>query len=111
MTYIIDAPDGLSHYGTKGMKWGVKKAVEEHNSEIAKARAAHPTLKKEYKQAKKQYKVDKREIGRKAAKKILKESGKKYYKNLSRAMDETTNEQINKAVFNVALKTIAPERR
>lgn len=99
--------EALEHSGVKGMKWGVRKAVEEHNSEIARARAAHPTLKSNYKQAKKQYKVDKKEIGRKAAKKILKEHGDMYYKNLSTALDKTTQEQANQIVFNLALKTVS----
>lgn len=92
----------LEHYGIKGMKWGIRRenpsgrggsrtpktdkirdaekarklqARLDRNAAIDKARArvASGDLAREYKQAKAQYKVDKHTMGRREARKILRE--------------------------------------
>lgn len=101
----------LEHHGVKGMRWGVNKAVsagkkvaadaEKKDREIDAARAAHPELKAKYKDAKKQYKTDKKELGRSEAKKILKKSGDAYYKNLNKALDEKNQESFDRVMKKV----------
>lgn len=118
--------DVLEHHGIKGMRWGVRTAgkaigtsfnsVSTRDSGIVKARQTLPTARREFKGAKLQYKVDKakfrenkKTIGRAKAKQILHQDGKiklhearsKFNEHKTKAMQDTSNEAINRFVHNL----------
>lgn len=90
----ISYEDFLAHYGKKGMKWGQRRALTKvlrardkagmardmakTNRKIETARAALPAQKQAYKDARKQYKINKNEIGKYESKKILNAAKDKY---------------------------------
>lgn len=114
----------LEHHGVKGQRWGVRraasalgKAIDEANKKAAvrdeaikTARVAHPQLKANLKNVKKdarlQYKVDKQKVGRAQAKLILHQHGKvniaqarkDYYDNMSVAQQELSKERTQRIV-------------
>lgn len=102
--------EALAHYGKKGMRWGVSNIaargrragarIEADDKAILNARLAHPVLKRQYKSAKEQYRADKKEVGRKEAKKILAPIKNTFYKNLNRSLDNTSNEDLQMAIAN-----------
>jgi hypothetical protein len=121
--------EALEHYGVKGMKWGVRrdqatldrkagrkpsrvkravkavsKASKERDQEIKDARSKKPALKKEVKEARKQYKIDKKEVGRKEAKKALRAAKDKKYENLNIASEQTTPEALERMVLSYIMK-------
>lgn len=99
----------LEHYGKKGMKWGLKKLQETNDridatdKNVRDARAKHPELKSRYKKAKRQYKIDKQDVGRKEAKKILSKTADEYHKNLGTALNETSNEKAIRLTTQILL--------
>jgi hypothetical protein len=90
----ISYEDFLAHYGKKGMKWGQRRALTKvlrardkagmardmatTNRKIETARTALPGQKQAYKDARKQYKINKNEIGKYESKKILNAAKNKY---------------------------------
>lgn len=108
------SPDeALAHHGVKGQKWGVirkhvstgaKSIVDnivENDRQILAARAARPTLRAANKAAKKQYRVDRKIVGRKEARKALTPIRKERWNNLMRSMDETSAEKTARIVTEV----------
>jgi hypothetical protein len=90
------------------MRWGVRNAATSVgkviNASVAKqvlqdeaiktARSAHSQVSKNYSTAKAKYKVDKKVLGRREAKKILKPVRNTYYKNLELATRKTSGEKF-----------------
>ena len=111
---IIENEEGvdavLAHFGVKGMKWGVRRAasavatgakkvkvaVEDRDREIEEARKALPGERANLKEAKKQFKTDKQELGRKEARSLLKERGKAYYETRQKAWKDTSYEKVER---------------
>ena len=108
------SPDeALAHHGVKGQKWGVirkhvstgvKSAlnnIAENDRQILEARAARPALRAANKAAKKQYRVDRKIVGRKEARKALTPVRKERWNNLMRSMDETSTEKTVRVVTEI----------
>ena len=95
----------FEHAGVKGMKWGVRrknsagesirelnkasrqKQREKQSSSVTRARekVRGGQTKREFKTAKKQYKINKKELGRVEAKRILKKAKEKRTKDIYKA--------------------------
>ena len=94
----------LEHHGIKGMRWGVRRdprnvasrandraarrqanAVRDKQIDTARARLRSGQTQRTFKTAKKQFKVDKKELGRREARKRLYEARLKRQKDVDRA--------------------------
>ena len=116
----------LAHYGVKGMRWGKRKANpvraakraqklavidtkkamrDERDKSIMDARDRVENSRSNLKDAKKQYKTDRKEVGRKAAKAALINARTKEIPTLMRDSDKATmmtaKEQQQKAMLEI----------
>lgn len=101
----ISYEDALAHFGVKGMKWGVRrsqnaqlnkasrqadKKAREDAIDKARQRVSSGQSGKAIKKARQQYKIDKKTMGSREAKKILQKHKDKAYNDYYKA-NETKN--------------------
>ena len=115
--------ESLMHFGKKGMKWGVRKSKDElrtldraskektkagekkiqeaHTKSVDAARERLSTgkTKSEYKAAKQQYKNDKGQIGKHAAKQALAKAAEKRNKDINKSQEYRNGNEAAKALL------------
>jgi molecular chaperone GrpE (heat shock protein) len=81
----------------------IKKLQDEHDAKVNKARDEVDAKAQKYNEAKKQYKIDKKEIGKVAAKQILKKHENDFVDSWNTATLQTTKEAHANLIAGVGL--------
>lgn len=117
--------EALAHYGVKGMKWGVRKAARsaldsaaaageaklratrEKDEAIRTARARAPQLRKDLDAAKDTAREQRKVVGRREAKKVVRPVRNEYWNNMELATRKTSGEEAaDKILQNFGLQPV-----
>lgn len=93
---------GMNKVARAGQRADAKQKAVDNDNAIKEARARRKDNYNELKTAKKQYKNDKKQIGRVAAKQVLRQNQEKPLKDLEKASELTRKEQNTKLLIDVS---------